>query len=200
MKRIFILVLFISACIRVISQDLVTKNIVIGVYAGAGINRDISFGTGNEELIFRSRGSYSAGFSLTKFISEKNSIEIAGCYTDHKVAFSFRGLSDIDGRPATETFQTFNIPVTFRHYFGKNTFGCFGAIIDLPIPGRYLYSDIPTGLGFSFGAGKEVSCGDFRFSAAPVLEVHSLLPFGTLELDQRLFILGLRFGLINRCR
>jgi hypothetical protein len=171
---------------------------MIGVYTNVGINQPIRLSSINDETSYYGRGSYTAGVKFSRFLSYRNKIEVGACYSVHKVAFTFSFDPDPD-RKATETFETFNIPIILKNYLKNNYFLSVGTIIDIGLPRHSLFTDTQTGFGLSIGGGKEFLVKNFIIDITPNLEIHSIVPFSSVSGQQRLTVLGLRIGINNNC-
>ena len=198
MKKTILTFAFLCSGLMIYSQDQVSKNVMIGVFTNIGVNQPIRFSSFSDEVSYYGRGSYTAGIKFSRFISSKEKIEVGACYSVHKVAFTF-SFDPNPGRKPSETFETFNIPIILKSYFKKNYFLSTGTIIDIGLPRNSLFTDTQTGLGLSFGFGKDISIKNFILDITPNLEIHSLVPFSSVSGQQRLLVLGLRIGLNNNC-
>ena len=127
-----------------------------------------------------------------------NKIEIGACYSVHKVALAFT-FDPNPNNEASETFETFNVPIILKHNLKNSYFLAAGTIIDIGLPRRSLFTDTQTGFGLSMGGGKEFKVKNFIIDITPNLEIHSVVPFSSVSGQQRLTVLGLRIGINNNC-
>lgn len=191
------LILFLASISTILFPQEFSKKVVIGVYTNIGVNQPIRFKQADDVFKFRGRGSYTMGVTFSRSVTEKIKINLGACYTVHKVAFDWTAEINTDNRMATETFDVFNIPIMFNRYFKKQYYCSFGTVIDFQFPRRPSFVDTQTGFGLSFGAGKEFSISNFILDITPNIEIHSVIPFSSVENQQRLVVFGLRIGLKN---
>jgi hypothetical protein len=173
------------------------KNITIGVYTNIGVNKLIRFTSKyvtGQIGPFHSMASYCAGLNISRSLSRNIRIEIAACYSLHKVGFELSPPIYTDSKIYTETFETVNIPIIFYRYLKNNYFLRLGTITDFSLTRNSEWIDTQSGFGMSIGAGKEICINNFSINLTPNLEIHSLLPFNSFKDKQRLFVLGLGIG------
>ena len=106
----------------------------------------------------------------------------------------FAGLPPINSK--IEEFKNITIPILFNCHSSRNYFLSLGPLFDFDLPRNSTFelTDSQSGLGFCLAGGKEFMIHKFSIDIAPNLEIHSLVPFKTIEYQQRLLVLGLKIG------
>jgi len=173
------------------------KDIMIGVCSSGGWNLPVRVTTKyitEETSPWHGYESWSAGVKISGMVSEHYRIEIAACYSGHKVGFELSPPIYDEKKIYTETFRTFSIPVTFKRYLQKNFFISAGTIVDFALRDKPVFLDTQNGFGLTIGAGKEFRIYNLVIDLAPGMELHSLVPFTSEDNQQRLLVAGLRIG------
>ena len=173
-----------------------SKNL-IGIYTNIGINRPIMFISTDDEMIYLGRGTYSVGVKYSRSLSKNLMIEFGANYSKYKVRMEAPEDFPIPNvEPFSETFSTISIPVQLSLYTLKNYFISFGTLIDFDLPRGFEWiMDTQSGLGLTFGVGKEFIYNTLTLDIIPNLEIHSLIPFKIEDNKQRLLVFGLKVGL-----
>ena len=112
-------------------------------------------------------GSWSAGVKVSGMLSAHYRIEIAACYSGHKVGFELSPPIYAEKKIYTETFETFSIPVTLKRYLQNNFFFSAGTIVDFALQDKPVWLDDQTGFGLTIGAGREIQDKGFTIDIAP---------------------------------
>ena len=175
---------------------------MIGAYSTLGLNQAIRFTSVPSDYFdgdYHGRISYSLGIKLSRLISQNSKIELAACYSINRIAYEFPKIVNPDGEVYLETIEIFNVPIIYKRYLNNNYFVSFGTIIDIGLPRNSLWTDTQTGFGLIAGAGKEFSMRDFTLDISPSMELHSVLPFSSVEYQQRLLVIGFKVELTNKC-
>ena len=199
MKRAILFAFFAYLGSIIYSQDLVSKNVMIGVFTNVGFNQPVRFASFDDDRSYHGRGSYTLGVKFSRFLSQSNKIEVGACYSVHKLAINFLLDPSPPDRLPTETFETFNIPIILKHYLKSNYSLSIGTVIDIGLPRNSLFTDTQTGFGLSIGGCRDFTISNFILDITPNLEIHSVIPFSSVSGQQRLMVLGLRIGLNNNC-
>jgi hypothetical protein len=177
-------------------QDF-NRSIMMGVYAKGGWNMPVRLTTKfitEETSPWHGYQSWSGGVNVSGMMSEHYRLEIAACYSQHKVGFELSPPIYAKEKIYTETFDIFSIPVTLKRYLQNNYFISAGTIVDFALRDKPVRLDTQTGFGLTLGAGKEIKIKDFIIDIAPGMELHSVVPFTEADNQQRLFVAGLRIG------
>jgi hypothetical protein len=203
MKKTILIILLVLPLALSYSQDQdFDKDIMIGVYANGGINKPVRLTTKyitEETSPWHGYESWSAGVRFSGMLSTHYRIEIAACYSGHKVGFELSPPIYTEKKIYTETFETVSIPVTFKRYLKNNYFFSAGTIVDFALDDKPVRIDAQTGFGLTIGAGREFRTRWITLDLAPELELHSVVPFTEDNYQQRLFVAGLRIGLSFNC-
>jgi hypothetical protein len=198
MKKAILFLLFVLPCATVFTQDKdFDKNFKIGAYADAGWNMPVRLTTKyitEETSPWYGYGSWSAGVRFSGMLSVNYRIEIAACYSGHKVGFELSPPIYDEKKIYTENFGTVSIPVTLKRYLQKNFFFSAGTIIDFALENKPVWLDTQSGLGLTIGAGREFHTRLITIDLAPELQLHSVVPFNEDNYHQRLFFAGLSIG------
>jgi len=174
------------------------KEIMIGVYAIGGWNIPVRLTTKfitEETSPWYGYESYSAGIKVSMMVFEKSGIEIATCYSKHKIGFELSPPIYTERKIYMETFRIISIPITYKRYFQNNFFFNAGTIIDFKLKDEPIWVDAQSGFGLTFRAGKEIRIHNLILDIAPDIELHSLVPFITEDFQQRLFVGAIRIGI-----
>jgi hypothetical protein len=175
---------------------------MLGAYSTIGLNQTIRFTSVPPDYFegdYHGRISYSLGVKFSRFISRNAKIELAACYSVNRIAYVLPKIYNPEGDFYLETIKIFNVPIIYKRYFNNSYFLDFGTIIDIGLPRSSLWTDTQTGFGLIAGAGKEFSMRDFTLDISPNMELHSLLPFSSVEYQQRLLVIGFKVELTNKC-
>jgi hypothetical protein len=203
MKKTILFLLFVLPCAASYSQDKdFDRDIMIGVYANGGWNMPVRLTTKyitEETSPWHGYESWSAGINFSGMLSALYRIEIAACYSGHKIGFELSPPIYIETEIYTETFETVSIPVTLKRYFQNNYFFSAGTIIDFALHDKPVRLDTQSGFGLTIGAGREFRTRWITLDLAPELQLHSVVPFTEDNYQQRLFVAGLRIGLSFNC-
>ena len=199
MKRIILVVLVVFSFTALFSQEgKFDRSIKAGVYAGGGINMPVRLTTKyitEETSPWHGFASYSAGVSFSGMVSPVYRIEIAASWSHHKTGFELSPPIYDESKIYTESFETLNIPVTFKRYLRNNFFLSAGTMVDFALGDKPVRLDVQTGIGLTLGAGREFRTRWITFNISPGLELHSVVPFTEDTYHQRLFVAGLKIGL-----
>ena len=174
------------------------RGIMAGIYAGGGINMPVRLTTKyitEETSPWHGFESLSAGVRFSGMISPEYRIEIAACWSFHKIGFELSPPIYDESKIYTETFQTISIPVTFKRYLRNNLFFSAGTMVDFGLQEKPERLDAQTGFGLTLGAGREFSMRWITIDISPGVELHSVIPFTEDTYHQRLFVAGLKIGL-----
>lgn len=184
----------------VYSQDQdFNKRLTIGAYSNVGINHPIRLTrkyVTDDVGPFHSNLSWTIGLSFSRMLSEKLYLEIAPGYSLHRVGFELSPPIYSESKVYYETLNILSIPLTVYRYFKSDFFLNLGTIVDFDLT-RKSWIDSQNGLGLNLGAGKEFQVKSFVFDIAPNLEIHSVIPFNSVNDQQRLLVFGLKLGLSN---
>jgi len=198
MKKVILFLLFVLPCETVFTQDKdFDKNFKIGVYADGGWNMPVRLTTKyitEETSPWYGYGSWSTGVRFSRMLSVNYSIEIAACYSGHKVGFELSPPIYDEKKIYTETFGIVSIPVTLKRYLQNNFFFSAGTIIDFALEDKPVRLDTQSGFGLTIGAGRDFRTRRFTLDLAPELQLHSVVPFTEDNYQQRLFVAGFRIG------
>jgi hypothetical protein len=198
MKKTILFLLFVLPCATVYTQDKdFDKDIMIGVYANGGWNMPVRLTTKyitEETSPWHGYESWSAGVKFSGMLSVHYRIEIAACYSGHKVGFELSPPIYAEKKIYTETFGTVSIPVTLKRYLENNFFFSAGTIIDFALEDKPVRLDTQSGFGLSIGAGREFRTRWITLDLAPELQLHSVVPFTEDNYHQRLFVAVLSIG------
>ena len=199
MKRIILVLLVVFSFTALFSQEgKLGRDIKAGVYAGGGINMPVRLTTKyitEETSPWHGFASYSAGVSFSGMVSPENRIEIAASWSHHKTGFELSPPIYDESKIYTESFETLNIPVTFKRYLRNNFFLSAGTMVDFALGDKPVRLDVQTGIGLTLGAGREFRTRWITLDLSPGLELHSVVPFTEDTYHQRLFVAGLKIGL-----
>lgn len=199
MKRtIFLLLFALQFAILFAQEREFDRSIMAGVYAGGGINMPVRLTTKyitEETSPWHGFESLSAGVSLSGMVSPVYRIEIAAAWSFHRIGFELSPPIYKESRTYTESFNTLNIPVTFKRYLRNNFFLSAGTMVDFALSDKPVRLDAQTGFGLTLGAGREFRTRWITFEISPGLELHSVVPFTEDNYHQRLFVAGLKLGL-----
>jgi len=193
---LFILLVLPYAIIYPQDQDF-DRSIMTGVYAKGGWNMPVRLTTKyitEETSPWHGYQSWFAGVKVSGMLSEHYRLEIAACYSRHKVGFELSPPIYAEEKIYTETFDIFSIPVTLKRYVQNSYYISAGTIVDFALHDKPVRLDAQTGFGLTLGAGKEIRIKDFIIDITPGLELHSVVPFTEADNQQRLFVAGLKIG------
>jgi len=179
-----------------INNDRVLPNNLIGFYTNLGIVDPFSFQKNIIDDFFHGRESLSLGFKYQRSLSQKLKLELSIRYSKYKIITEGPDGPIPYPGPYTELFETITVPILIKMYSQKNYYISCGSFVDFNLPREvnWLFKDPQSGLGLSLGVGKEFLINRFTLDIAPNLEIHSLLPFNSID-HQRLLFGGLRIGL-----
>jgi hypothetical protein len=197
MKAILVILLVLPYAIIYPQDQDFERSIMTGVYAKGGWNMPVRLTTKyitEETSPWHGYQSWSAGVNVSGMLSENYRIEIAGCYSRHKIGFELSPPIYAEEKIYTETFDIFSIPVTLKRYVQNSFYISAGTIVDFALHDKPVRLDSQTGFGLTLGAGKEIRIKDFIIDVAPGLELHSVVPFTEADNQQRLFVAGLKIG------
>lgn len=199
MKRTVLFILFLLQYITIYAQDQdFDKKITIGVYSNIGINQPIRLTRKyvTEDVgPFHGKSSWATGLKLSRMLTQKLRIEIVTGYTVHKVGFELSPPIYPVSKIYPETIRTFNIPINVHRYFINDFYLSLGTIADFEIPRKSYWIDSQNGIGFSIGAGKKFSLNNLVINISPDLELHSVIPFHSVDNQQRLLVFEIKLGL-----
>jgi hypothetical protein len=173
------------------------RSIMAGFYAGGGINMPVRLTTKyitEETSPWHGFESLSAGFRFSGMVSPEYRIEVAACWSFHKIGFELSPPIYDESKIYTETFETISIPVKFKRYLRNNFFFSAGTIVDFAFHDKPVRLDAQTGFGLTIGAGREFRTRWVTFDISPGLELHSVVPFTEDNYHQRLLVAGLKIG------
>ena len=198
MKRTILFLLIVLPFAALFAQEReFDRSIMTGFYAGGGINMPVRLTTKyitEETSPWHGFESLSAGVRFSGMVTTEYRIEIAACWSFHKIGFELSPPIYDESKVYTETFETISIPVTFKRYLRNNFFFSAGTMVDFALNDKPVRLDAQTGFGLTIGAGREFCTRWFTFDLAPTLELHSVVPFNEDNYHQRLFVAGLRIG------
>lgn len=198
MKKAILLLLFVLPCTASYSQDKdFDRDIMIGVYANGGWNTPVRLTTKyitEQTSPWHGYESWSAGVNFSGMLSVHYRIEIAACYSGHKIGFELSPPIYTEKKIYTETFGIVSIPVTLKRYLQNNFFFSAGTIIDFALHDKPVRLDTQSGFSLTIGAGREFRTRRITLDLAPELQLHSVVPFTEAIYQQRLFVAGFRIG------
>ena len=170
---------------------------MIGIYALDGINKPVRLTTKyitEQTSPWYGYESWSAGVKFSGMLSIRYRIEIAMCYSGHKIGFELSPPIYTEKKIYTETFETVSIPVMLKRYLQYNFFFSAGTIIDFALEDKPVRLDTQSGFGLTIGAGREFRTRWITLDLAAELQLHSVVPFTEDNYHQRLFVAGLSIG------
>jgi len=173
------------------------RSIMAGVYTGGGINMPLRLTTKyitEETSPWHGFESLSAGIRFSWMATPEYRIEIAACWSFHKIGFELSPPIYDESKVYTETFETISIPLTLKRYLRNNFYFSAGTIVDFAFHDKPVRLDAQTGFGLTIGAGREFRTRWVTFDISPGLELHSVVPFTEENYHQRLFVAGLKIG------
>lgn len=138
--------------------------------------------------------AWSAGISLSWMPGGQYRMEIAPRYSWHRTGFELSPPIFDEKTIYTETFELISIPFTFKRYLDNQYFISSGTIIDFAFSGKPQRVDPQSGIGLSLGAGKEFRIKNFVIDVSPFAELHSIVPFESVDNQQRLFLGAMRIS------
>lgn len=199
MKKTILFLLFVLLYATIYSQDQeFDRDVMIGIYANGGINKPIRLTTKyitEQTSPWYGYESWSAGVRFSGMLSILYRIEIAACYSGHKIGFELSPPIYTEKKIYTENFEIVSIPVTLKRYLQNNYFFSAGTIIDLALHDKPVRLDTQSGFGLTIGAGKEFPTRWITLELAPEIQLHSVVPFTEEIYQQRLLVAGLKIGL-----
>jgi len=198
MKRTILFLLIVLPFAALFAQEKeFDRSIMAGVYAGGGINMPVRLTTKyitEETSPWHGFESLSAGVRFSGMVSPEYRIEIAACWSFHKIGFELSPPIYDESKIYTETFETISIPVTFKRYLRNNFFFSAGTMVDFALNGKPVRLDAQTGFGLTIGAGREIRTRWVTIDFSPGLELHSVVPFNEDNYHQRLLVAGVKIG------
>lgn len=199
MKKRILLLLLVLPFPFIQAQDKVPgRNFMAGVYATGGWNLPVRMTTKyitEDTSPWHGNQSWSAGAYVSLMVSEFYRIEIAPRYSWHKIGFELSPPIYNEKKIYTETFELVSIPVTFKRYLDKEFFISAGTIVDFSYKRKPEWTDPQSGFGLTLGAGREFRIKDIVIDVSPGVELHSVVPFSSVDNQQRLFVGALRIGI-----
>jgi len=199
MRKLILFLLVVLPFAAIFAQEgKFDRGIMAGIYAGGGINMPVRLTTKyitEETSPWHGFESLSAGVRLSGMVSPVYRIEIAACWSFHKIGFELSPPIYDESKIYTETFETISIPVTFKRYLSNNFFFSAGTMVDFRLHEKPERLDAQTGFGLTLGAGREFRTRWITLDISPGVELHSVVPFTEDTYHQRLFVAGLKIGL-----
>lgn len=199
MKRIGLFIMFLSVFWLCNSQNHESdRQIIIGVFSEIGKNQPVRLTRKyvTEDVgPFHGKESWALGLKLSGKISQKLRLEIGAGYSQHDGGFELSPPINPVSKIYPETIRTYFIPINIYWYFVKDLYLDFGTMADFESPGESYWIDSQNGIGFSFGAGKEFRVNRLVINISPDLELHSVIPFHSVQNQQRLFVFGIKLGI-----
>jgi hypothetical protein len=174
------------------------RDFMAGLYVKGGWNLPVRLTTKyitEETSPWHGYQSWSAGGDVSWMVSEFYRIEIALCWSWHKIGFELSPPIYDKRKIYTESFSLISIPVTLKRYLYNNFFISAGTIVDFSYKGKPEWVDPQSGFGLTLGAGWEFRIKDFAIDLSPVAELHSVVPFASEDNQQRLFVGAIRIGI-----
>lgn len=171
------------------------RDFTAGLYAEAGWNLPVRLTTKyitEETTPWHGYQTWCAGGSVSWIISEFYRIEIAPCWSWHKIGFELSPPIYDQSRIYTESFSLLSIPITFKRYLHDSFFISAGTIVDFSYKGKPEWVDPQSGLGLTLGIGWISRIKDLTIDLLPVTQLHSVVPFVSEDNQQWLFVSALR--------
>jgi hypothetical protein len=140
--------------------------------------------------------STSIGYYIRQ--DKKISLAVGLSYQFAQIKYDpmFNGVND--PLPYSESFNLISLNIGAIYNFKKDFYLSLDPTVDLELDSKTeLVNDDQTGLGISFGVGKNIKLNDnLRLSIEPRLWIHNLVPMQDTNLPLRLTVAGLNIGLI----
>lgn len=196
MRTSLLLLILVMPCALINAQEKrPDRDFTAGLYGEAGWNLPVRLTTKyitEETSPWHGYQSWCAGGSISWMISEFYRIDIAPCWSWHKIGFELSPPIYDQSRIYTESFSLLSIPVTFKRYLHNSFFISAGTIVDFSYKEKPEWVDPQSGLGLTLGIGWISRIEDFIIDLSPVARLHSVVPFVSEDNQQRLFVTALR--------
>jgi hypothetical protein len=201
MKKLILLINFVSLCALMHSQDQIIKEKSqskneIGIYSRIGIceltrhqeQQGIASAHGKEVLQY--------GLSYIRTISKDVKLETGVFYSRYTIVNHIIDEPDLHFY-ATEYMHLISIPILFRYYFQGNIYVSGGTTLDLVSSrtGGWVLTDSQNGFSLSIGAGKEIFVNRISFYFEPNFILHAVVPFSGNLIQQKFFVPGFKLGI-----
>jgi hypothetical protein len=201
MGKLILLTIFLIYCGIAFSQDDQLKKDAtwewgIGLSANIGNGKPIRPPGAQDWGGYEGKESFSYGMQFFKNLSLRSSIKFGFLYSSYKVRYE----SDPENPNPVSVKENFNsifLPILYNRNFKHQFHFGVGTMVEFALPRNSypIYIDSQSGFGLITEFGKEFLIKKFALDISPNLEIHSIIPFNSEGDQQRILVLGVRFGL-----